>query len=330
MFNVKISNPVFLTTADMMLQSGRPAGEAIDLLTQELYNVRKQLSTEEWQHFVMIDCRQHPVMELLQQDPFIWRALNKPRGYAGDGETLDFIFAPEDVQDLKTPYPLPPEDRILYVSTVAREDAGAEEAFVIRLLQKQLEHFQVSSAVSNEGNLDDTRLATAIERTWDFKDRLKDRLKARLREEQERTEEFQREAQKKVQHLNAIPKHLQNDGLINSRLLIKGKRELADNLKPAQDQVVGRGLERLKTRKTVLRLRLLRSELKDLGLMMQEGKLVGTINTEQLSEKARAVINGFDLVRKRGLNNPSPEALIKKYLLATPVALTGKDDTHKR
>src|SRR5882762_9443279 len=96
MFNVKISNPVFLTTADMMLQSGRPAGEAIDLLTQELYNVRKQLSTEEWQHFVMIDCRQHPVMELLQQDPFIWRALNKPRGYAGDGETLDFIFAPED------------------------------------------------------------------------------------------------------------------------------------------------------------------------------------------------------------------------------------------
>src|SRR3972149_2210483 len=33
-------------------------------------------------------------------------------------DLLIIIFAPEDVQDVKTPYPLPPEERILYISAV--------------------------------------------------------------------------------------------------------------------------------------------------------------------------------------------------------------------
>ena len=182
-------------------------------------------------------------------------------------DLLIIIFAPEDVQDVKTPYPLPPEERILYISTVPREDAGAEEAFVIRLLQEQLEHFHISATTStNERNMDDNRLATAIEGAWHFGDRLRDRLKPRLREEQKQSEEFQSKAQEKVRHLSAIPRYLRNDGLTNNRLLINGKRDLADNLKRKQDQVVANGLERLKTRNTVMHLRLTENELKDLGL----------------------------------------------------------------
>jgi len=240
-------------------------------------------------------------------------------------DLLIIIFAPEDVQNVKTPYPLPPEERILYISTVPREDAGAEEAFVIRLLQEQLEHFHISATTStNERNMDD--LATAIEGAWHFGDRLRDRLKPRLREEQKKSEEFQIKAQEKVRHLSAIPRYMRNDGLTNNRLLINGKRDLADNLKLKQDQAVANGLERLKTRNTVMHLRLTENELQDLGLKMNDGQIVGKIVLDKLTDNVRAKINGLDLVRKRGLNNPSPEELIKKYLLKTPVPVNGKDD----
>jgi hypothetical protein len=169
-------------------------------------------------------------------------------------------------------------------------------------------------------------LATAIEGAWHFGDRLRDRLKPRLREEQKKSEEFQIKAQEKVRHLSAIPRYMRNDGLTNNRLLINGKRDLADNLKLKQDQAVANGLERLKTRNTVMHLRLTENELQDLGLKMNDGQIVGKIVLDKLTDNVRAKINGLDLVRKRGLNNPSPEELIKKYLLKTPVPVNGKDD----
>jgi hypothetical protein len=53
------------------------------------------------------------------------------------------VFAPEDVQSAAKPFPLRPDKRILYISSVPRSDAGAEEAFVIRLLQEQLQQFSI-------------------------------------------------------------------------------------------------------------------------------------------------------------------------------------------
>jgi hypothetical protein len=245
-------------------------------------------------------------------------------------DLLIIIFAPEDVQDVKTPYPLPPEERILYISTVPREDAGAEEAFVIRLLQEQLDHFHLPATTStNEINMDDHRLAAAVDGVWNFGDRLRDRLKPRLREEQKKSKEFLSKAQEKVRNLSAIPRYLRNDGLANNRLLINGKQDLADNLKLKQDQVVANGLERLKTRKTVMHLRLTETELNELGLKVKDDQIVGDIDPEELSVKVGVKINGLDLIRKRGLTNPSPEELIKKYFLEYPVRDNGKDDFHK-
>src|SRR5436190_3428492 len=145
-------------------------------------------------------------------------------GFILKGEDLEFqgnesrpdlliiIFAPEDVQDLNTPYPSPPEQRILYISTLPREDAGAEEAFVIRLLQEQLDHFHLTANTpSNRSSMDDDRFATALEGTWDFGDRLKDRLKTRMREEQKKSEELQSKAQEKFRNLSAIPSYPRND-----------------------------------------------------------------------------------------------------------------------
>ena len=86
----------FLALAEKNLRSNGSVVEVIEYLTKNLYEVRQALPFEEWRKFATVDCRQHTIMQILQQDPFIWRALNKPRGYAGDGETMDFVFGPED------------------------------------------------------------------------------------------------------------------------------------------------------------------------------------------------------------------------------------------
>jgi len=234
-------------------------------------------------------------------------------------DLLIIIFAPEDIQSIEAPYPLPPEERILYTSVVPRADAGAEEAFVIRLLQAQLDHFGITVAGPvNENDIDIDRVAKALESTWNLRDGLRDRLKPRLQAEQKKSEQFQSIAQEKVMNLSAIPMHLRDDELTNNKLLINGQKGLVTNLKVKQDLAIANGLERLQTRKLVMRLRLTENDLKDLGLKVQDGKVVGEVDPEKLTEKVGSLINGFDLVRKRGLNNPSPEALIDKYLVEGP------------
>lgn len=265
-----------------------------------------------------------------QNGDFVLRSENLEfQGNEARPDLLLVVFAPEDVQDVTAPYPLTPKERILYISSVAREGAGAEEAFVIRLLRTQLDHFCIPAATSNrESNTGDKSLATAIEGAWDLADRLRGRLKPRLRQEQEDIERRQSKAEQKVRHLSAIPRHLRNDALANNALLINGKKDLPDSLKHKQDQVIANGYARLGTRTTTMRLRLTVPELKELGLTLEEGQLVGNVLPEQLTKRVRATIGGADLIRKRGLNNPSPEALIKKYLLATPIPVHAKDETH--
>lgn len=243
---------------------------------------------------------------------------------------LMIVFAPEDVQDVKTPLPLPPEERILYISTGPREDAGAEEAFVIRLLQEQLDHFDITSAATRESNTDDHRLATSIEDAWNVGDRLRRRLQPRLVQEHKKSEEFLAQAQEKVGNLSAIPRYLRDDDLTNNSLLITGRQDLALNLKQKQGQAVAKGLERLQTRKRVMHLGLTETELEDLGLRLKDGKVIGDIDSGKLTERVRAKINGLDLVRKRGMDNPRPEVLIRKYLLEAPVLVDDKDDTAEK
>jgi SAM-dependent methyltransferase len=50
-----------------------------------------QASREEWLN-ICASVRAHPLHELLLQSPFTRRAFQKPRGYAGDAEIIDFIY----------------------------------------------------------------------------------------------------------------------------------------------------------------------------------------------------------------------------------------------
>ena len=69
--------------------------EAMDGLFLGLGFQKRISSDEEWDALVG-RCLSHPLKELLQQDPFTCRAFEKPRGYAGDAELIDFIYGREE------------------------------------------------------------------------------------------------------------------------------------------------------------------------------------------------------------------------------------------
>ena len=53
------------------------------------------------------------------------------------------VFAPEDSRSANEPSPLAPQERVLHVSRVPRQDAGRTEAYAIRLLKAQLDRFEI-------------------------------------------------------------------------------------------------------------------------------------------------------------------------------------------
>ena len=66
--------------------------EPIERLFLGLRHIRLEASAEEWRQFTEYVALQHPLKDLLHQDPFTRRSFEKPRGYAGDAELLDFIY----------------------------------------------------------------------------------------------------------------------------------------------------------------------------------------------------------------------------------------------
>src|SRR5207248_3052663 len=125
-------------------------------------------------------------------------------------------------------------------------------------------------------------------------------------------------AQRKVANLSGIPLHLRDgpktkNDLKNNDFLIKDKENLPKTLANLQTKVVKEALVRLGKRKAIptLRLYLTKDDLAELGL--NKKKITGSVDSQTLAKKIRSLMNGFDLVRARGLNNPSPAALEKKY-----------------
>src|SRR5260370_25383175 len=80
------------------LYKNEDVAETMGLLFSELQERRDHLSSESWKQFTTMNCRHHPLLELLHQDPLSSRAFLKPRGYAGDAETLDLLYAIEDAE----------------------------------------------------------------------------------------------------------------------------------------------------------------------------------------------------------------------------------------
>jgi hypothetical protein len=232
-------------------------------------------------------------------------------------DLLLLVLAPEDVQDIKRPYPLPAEERVLYVSTVPRVEAGAEEAYVIRLLQAQLDLFRIAAGVSGQDRDSSVRDLTSMRlRGFDLRDGVRDAMEKRLTAERQRIEAARTEARKKISQLSAVPRHLRDKKVSSQSLLITDKAALATDLRSMQAEAVSDALSRLAKRSTppTLRLHLTEKEVRDLGLTIQGEKVSGVLTGAKLATQVRSLVNLTDLIRTRAFVPPPLEELERKYL----------------
>jgi len=237
------------------------------------------------------------------------------------------VLAPEDARSVDDPVPLPPQQRLLFLSAAPRLDAGADEAFVIRLLAAQLQRFGIATEGASGSAQRNARVADSVERSWATSAYLAERFQPKIKERLKSAAEGRARAKKAVANLSAIPLHLRDSSkgtpnkLQNNSLMIGDRRQLADKLPGLQESAIEAGIKRLDQNKSppVMRLRLSRSQVRKLGLKIdKEGVVSGSVNGQALREIARQSMAGSDLVRTRGMDNPSPDELRRRYL--TPIA----------
>ncbi len=62
-------------------------------LYQGLHLLRRKCDREEWHVFCLESTRSHPLRELLHHCPYSRHGYERPRGYAGDAELIDYVYA---------------------------------------------------------------------------------------------------------------------------------------------------------------------------------------------------------------------------------------------
>ena len=73
---------------------------AMDNLFRGLRELREHMSPDDWQSFSTTTALEHPVRDLIHQDPMVRRSFEKPRGYSGDAVLLDLIYRFHEPRDL--------------------------------------------------------------------------------------------------------------------------------------------------------------------------------------------------------------------------------------
>jgi hypothetical protein len=86
-----VSESSVLDIAQQMLADGR-IEEAVHGLVAGTRRLRDLMPPEDWTRFARSECRSHPTTGLIHQSPYTRRAFEKPRGYPGDAEILDFAY----------------------------------------------------------------------------------------------------------------------------------------------------------------------------------------------------------------------------------------------
>lgn len=139
-------------------------GQALDSLFGGLERQKAICTADDWQACIQ-KCREHALLATLHEDPFTGRAFAKPRGYAGDAELLDLIYATEER------WPEPQATSLglnIYRYTAAApaaEGVRARRAFVADLVdgvtsERQGQHILAVAA----GHLREANLTAAVRR----------------------------------------------------------------------------------------------------------------------------------------------------------------------
>jgi hypothetical protein len=125
---------------------------------------RLELNDHAWGAFAR-QCLDHPVRQLLHEDPFTHRAFSKPRGYAGDAPLLDFIYGEEE----GWPAPAASEmGKSIFASTTcssACEAVRARRGYIADLVDRivdEVPHPHMLSIAA--GHLREAHLCSAVKR----------------------------------------------------------------------------------------------------------------------------------------------------------------------
>ena len=136
----------------------------LDALFGGLADLRQESRPDEWRETIA-RCRQHPLRELVHQDPFTSRAYSKPRGYAGDAVMLDYIYGREELWPEPDATPL---GRAIFRYTTAAPAAdgvrcrrGFVAEFLDRLTESVPQPYVLSVAA---GHLREAALSSAVRR----------------------------------------------------------------------------------------------------------------------------------------------------------------------
>lgn len=137
---------------------------ALDGLFGGLQLQKMSCTPEEWRRQVQA-CRNHALLPMIHQDPFTYRAFSKPRGYAGDAEMMDLIYAPEERWPEPHATPLGLQIYRFTSAAPAAEGVRARRAFIADLIDyssssKPNQHILAVAA----GHLREASITTAVRR----------------------------------------------------------------------------------------------------------------------------------------------------------------------
>lgn len=155
-------NSDFLDQSQKTLLEGR-VFPAMSHLNSSLRQARDDSTADDWNRFCLEECPQHPIHDLLQQDPFTNHSFRRPRGYAGDADLMDIIYGktplPDDstrlgrtIYDFCMNAPMLQSVRARRVALAATLDAIAEKRTAARVLSIACGHLreaEFSHAIQN-------------------------------------------------------------------------------------------------------------------------------------------------------------------------------------
>jgi hypothetical protein len=225
----------------------------------------------------------------------------EPAGGSSRPHLVLAVFAPEDALDIDEPAPLPPERRLLHVSRIPRFHAGAIEAYVIRLLQSQLDAFGIPSGVAardrTRSEAETAHLLSSIARTLESKERVAEYLQPKLARQAETAVAVRQSAKKIVAELSAVPQALRAHPLFV-------KEGAASDA--AHAHAIATGLNRLAAYPSSLTLQFDPGELEALGLRQTANGVEGEVDARKLMDHVAARFSGTHLIRRRSLLDAVP------------------------
>jgi len=145
------------------LERKKPAA-ALDHLVFCLRRLRNGCTKQQWQDMILT-CRHHPLIELLHQDPFTFRAFSKPRGYAGDAQLLDYVYGREELWPAPDSSPLGKRIFDYTTDAPAPQAVLARRGFVARRIDRLADEIRQPQILSvAAGHLREAAMTAAVKR----------------------------------------------------------------------------------------------------------------------------------------------------------------------